>query len=102
MQYRGRMLLAIAVLGGWLTVGGTTSEAARPPEPVSEIALWKMIIHDSIAAYPRSCPCPYSADRLGQRCGNNSAYHRSPSTAPVCYPQDITDEQLARYREAQQ
>jgi hypothetical protein len=82
-----------------LAITAFASLAQPPPRQVTDIELWKMIIRDSIAAYPRSCPCPYSADRLGQPCGDRSAYFRATSAAPVCYPQDIPEPQLARYRE---
>lgn len=99
MKYRGRMALlarSIAGFGFALIAGGALAQESRA---VGDIALWKMIIRDSIAAYPRSCPCPYSADRLGQPCGDRSAYSRAPTAPTVCYPQDISEEQLARYRE---
>jgi hypothetical protein len=99
MSNRGRL----AVLGRWVGGIGLAMVAfgafAQEPREVTDIALWKMIIRDSIAAYPRSCPCPYSADRLGQPCGDRSAYARAPSSPTFCYPQDIPEEQIARYRE---
>lgn len=46
-------------------------------------------IRQSIAAYPGSCPCPYSTDRAGRRCGARSAYSRPGGRAPLCYPADV-------------
>ncbi|MEA3015505.1 MAG: hypothetical protein QOI38_227 [Sphingomonadales bacterium] len=48
------------------------------------------LIRQSIAAYPGSCPCPYSVDRAGRRCGGRSAYSRPGGYAPLCYPSDVT------------
>jgi len=46
-------------------------------------------IRDSIAAYSGSCPCPYSVDRAGRRCGARSAYSRPGGARPLCYPGDV-------------
>lgn len=46
-------------------------------------------IRQSIAAYSGSCPCPYSTDRAGRRCGARSAYNRPGGRAPLCYPADV-------------
>jgi hypothetical protein len=48
------------------------------------------LIRQSIAAYPGSCPCPYSVDRAGRRCGARSAYSRPGGHAPLCFPGDVT------------
>jgi hypothetical protein len=102
---RGRIRLAGGVwTSGWVAAGLFAALASLAPaahaRDVSNVELWRMIISESIASYARSCPCPYSADRLGQPCGERSAYHRAPSaSAPKCFPQDISDEQIARYRE---
>ena len=47
-------------------------------------------IRQSIASYAGSCPCPYSVDRAGRRCGGRSAYNRRGGQAPLCYPGDVT------------
>lgn len=56
------------------------------------------LIRQSIASYPSSCPCPYSVDRGGRRCGGRSAYSRPGGYAPLCYPGDVTAEDLRRAR----
>ena len=45
-------------------------------------------INRSIASYKGSCPCPYSIDRAGRRCGKRSAYSRAGGAQPLCYPED--------------
>lgn len=47
-------------------------------------------IRESIASYSGSCPCPYSVDQAGRRCGGRSAYSRPGGKAPLCYPEDVT------------
>ena len=56
------------------------------------------MIRQSIASYSGSCPCPYSTDRGGRRCGARSAYSRPGGAAPLCYASDISDAQVAAYR----
>lgn len=72
---------------------------AREPAP-SDDEIRQAIIRESIAAYSGSCPCPYNAARNGSRCGKRSAYSRPGGAAPLCYPQDIPDGMVARYRQS--
>lgn len=100
MTHRGRIGLAYGFASLLLALTSLSALAQRPT--VSEADIWTMIIRASIVSYPHSCPCPYSADRSGRRCGDRSAYTRSGETALMCYPQDIPDEEIARYRERYQ
>ena len=70
----------------------------RQPVRVSDIDVWNMIIRDSIASYGHVCPCPYSENRAGSRCGTRSAYSRVRGSV-TCFPNDISDAAVARYRE---
>lgn len=56
----------------------------------SDAQIRREIVRESIAAYPGRCPCPYSVDRAGRRCGARSAYSRPGGYAPRCYPGDVT------------
>lgn len=78
-------------------------QAAQIGAP-TEVEIWKAIIASSIAAYPRSCPCPYSPNRAGRACGERSAYSRvaGASGTLLCYPHDIPDSEIERYRERMQ
>ena len=100
MTHRGRIGLAYGFAS--LLLALTSFSALAETRAVGEADIWSMIIRDSIVSYPRSCPCPYSADRSGRRCGDRSAYTRSSATALMCYPRDIPDEEIARYRERYQ
>lgn len=64
----------------------------------SDAAIRKEIIKQSVAAYPGVCACPYSTMRNGRRCGRRSAYSRPGGYAPLCYPDDVTDRMVQRYR----
>jgi len=46
-------------------------------------------IDESIAAYPGSCPCPYSIASNGSRCGKRSAWSKPGGYEPLCYESDI-------------
>lgn len=67
-------------------------------EPLTDAQIRQRIISQSIANYPGSCACPYSLDRRGHRCGGRSAYSRPGGYSPLCYPADVSDEQVSEYR----
>ena len=58
----------------------------------------KMIILDSIAAYPKKCPCPYNVTKNGSRCEKRSAYSKPGGEAPICYPIDVTLKMIEDYK----
>ncbi|MCH9814103.1 MAG: hypothetical protein K0U47_09200 [Epsilonproteobacteria bacterium] len=64
----------------------------------SDSELKKKIIQQSIAAYPKNCPCPYNRASNGSICGKRSAYSRSGGYAPICFESDITPEMLKHYK----
>lgn len=67
-------------------------------EGLSDDAVRRAIIAESIAAYPSVCACPYSTMRNGHACGGRSAYSRPGGHAPICYPQDVSPEMVRRWR----
>ncbi len=67
---------------------------------LSDVQIREALIKQSIAAYPGNCPCPYSHDRAGRRCGARSAYSKPGGRAPICYPTDVTAEMIRGYRSA--
>jgi hypothetical protein len=66
----------------------------------SDAQIRQSIIRDSIASYPGPCACPYSVMRNGRACGGRSAYSRPGGYAPICYPRDVTQAQIADWRRA--
>jgi hypothetical protein len=113
MKHRGWMGLivgfsvALVIASGPALAQQDQQDVARRAAQVggpTEVQIWKAIIADSISAYPHSCPCPYSPNRAGRACGERSAYSRvaGASGALMCYPQDIPDSEIARYRERMQ
>lgn len=101
---RGLALLFLVVFGFCSNALLAEESSTQRPAPtqgleLNELDLWLTIIRDSIESYPRSCPCPYSETSWGLRCGSHSAWGRNAPLAPMCFPQDIPDETIARYRE---
>jgi hypothetical protein len=84
------MVTAIAVAGTML--GATTLVPWGGASAQSDAAAQRAI-RQSISAYTGSCPCPYSTDRAGRRCGARSAYSRPGGRAPLCYPGDVRGQQ---------
>jgi hypothetical protein len=68
-------------------------------ERPSDSTVRQMMIEDSQRAYRGNCPCPEFSASNGSRCGGRSAYSKSGSGRVLCYPGDISPEQLQRYRE---
>lgn len=68
------------------------------PQQMSDAQVRQALVRESIASYSGSCPCPYSTDRAGRRCGGRSAYSRPGGAAPLCNPSDVTAAQVAAYR----
>lgn len=79
-----------------LTLGLAITAAPALAQPDAQIR--QQIIRESIASYPGACPCPYSTDRAGRRCGARSAYSRPGGYAPLCYPVDVSAEQVRAQR----
>lgn len=71
----------------------------------SDNEIKNIIIKQSIASYPRNCPCPYSLAKNGSRCGKRSAYNKRDKRggyAPKCYPEDISPQELREWKQRNQ
>ena len=82
--------LVFALLLG--TISCTTQEEIKTDAEIKQ-----MLIKESIARYPGSCPCPYNVDRAGKQCGKRSAYSRPGGASPLCYASDISDDMVNGY-----
>ena len=65
---------------------------------LSDSDIRALLIRQSIAAYPGNCPCPYSVNRAGRRCGASSAYSKPGGRGPLCFPEDVTELMIERFR----
>jgi hypothetical protein len=67
----------------------------------SDSDIRQQIIHDSVNDYLTTghpCACPYNTARNGSSCGGRSAYSRPGGAAPLCYPNDITDQMVTEWK----
>jgi hypothetical protein len=69
-------------------------------DPPTDAQIRARLIAESIRAYPGNCPCPENRDAAGRRCGARSAHSRAGGRTVLCYPEDVTDELVRRYRNA--
>ena len=65
---------------------------------LSDDEIMELIINDSISSYPGNCPCPYNTTKNGSRCGKRSAWSRAGGYSPLCYPKDVPDNMIHKYR----
>ncbi len=74
---------------------------ALDPASLSDAQIRSIIVQASRDAYYRTghpCACPEDSARNGSRCGKRSAYSRPGGAAPYCYPSDVSEAEVARYR----
>lgn len=64
----------------------------------SDALIRRQIINESIMQYPGNCPCPYSVDRSGKKCGARSAWSKASGYTPICYPKEINEYTLMKYK----
>ena len=81
-----------------IALGALCLTPIHPAAAQADEGVRQKIVSASIAAYPGSCPCPYSTDRAGRRCGGRSAYSRPGGAAPKCYPSDVTAADVEAHR----
>ena len=66
----------------------------------SDAEIRSLLVQESIASYSGACPCPESRKSNGAQCGASSAYTRPGGERPLCYPEQVTEAMIKRYREA--
>ena len=71
---------------------------ANAKQELTDVEIRQLIIQKSSAQYPGVCACPYSLARNGSRCGGRSAYSKPGGYSPMCFPQDVPDEMVQRYK----
>lgn len=84
------VIVALLAIAPAITSGQT---ATLTDDKIREI-----IIKNSIASYPGSCPCPYNRASNGSKCGKRSAYSLSGGYETMCYKQDVTEKMIKNYR----
>ena len=91
-----RSALTLAILVALLAPGMVAAYGTERP---SEAEVRQRIVAESRRWQVQSCPCPYSLNRAGVRCGDRSHWSRPWGLAPLCYPVDVLDERVREYRE---
>src|SRR5258708_21760816 len=88
--------------GGWLLVLCVALAFVAAPafaqRYYSDEDVRRMIIDDSMRNFP-SCPCPYSYAWNGKQCANDSAYSKLGRSGPLCYPADVSHQDVIYYRQ---
>jgi hypothetical protein len=88
-------VLKVASLLGAIFLSTAVVHADVPTDDV----IRKTIIAESLRTYPGTCPCPYNTDRAGRQCGRRSAWSKAGGYAPICYANEVSDEQVRGFRE---
>jgi hypothetical protein len=76
------------MLAGAAWAGEMTDEQVR-----------ESVVRESVASYSGSCACPENTDAAGRRCGARSAYSKPGGAKPICYPHEVSDEQVREFRQ---
>jgi hypothetical protein len=61
-------------------------------------AIKRQMIQESISRYSGNCACPYQYASNSSSCGKRSAYNRLGGHAPLCFEEDISDEEAKRWQ----
>jgi hypothetical protein len=82
-----------------------TGSISRAKELLTDAAIIAILIAASQAAYHAGakgpCGCPDDVDRAGHRCGGRSAHDRAGGWSVLCFPNEITQEMIAKFRAGQ-
>ncbi len=87
-----KLLNTIAMLSGLLLAG-----AALAGE-MTDGQVRERIVEESADAHAGSCACPEDYDAVGRACGARSDQGKPGGDKVVCYPHEISDEQVREYR----
>jgi hypothetical protein len=74
------------------------ASTAAGAKSMSDADVRRAMIQESISSYPGHCPCPYNLASNGSHCGKRSAWSKPGGYAPLCYPNDISDDMVKQYR----
>ena len=78
-----------------------SSIAIATSAELSDDEIRALLIKQSQASYPGNCPCPYSLDRAGRRCGARSAYSKQGGYTLLCYDRDVTKQMIEAFRHSE-
>ncbi len=81
-----------------LTCSVVTVYAFREMKPMTDSEIRGNILSGALKAYEGECPCPFSKDKKGNLCGDDSEYFRSRGRV-LCYERDVSDAEVNAYRQ---
>jgi hypothetical protein len=81
-----------------LVIFSLCSTLSVADDVISDKEIKMILIGQSIQAYGKSCPCPYSKSPNGGQCGLNSAYSTTSRLTILCYPSNVTETMVKKYR----
>src|SRR5690242_12853449 len=98
MRRRSRQCVFL-LLAAELAVLSASTLAQKAGQNLTDDQIRQLLVQASIAAYAGNCPCPENRNSASRRCGGNSAYSRPGGSHPLCYPSDVSDVMVKRYRD---
>ena len=95
-----KRLLMLAACLAFLGSGLSLAQDKRRAPKLTDAKIVKILIQESIDAYPGNCPCPYNRASNGSRCGKRSAWNRKGGYDPLCFESDVTRAMIDAYRKS--
>ncbi len=67
-------------------------------KPMTDKEIKQNILAGMLKSYEGECPCPFSMDKKGKPCGDDSEYFQTRGRI-LCYERDIADSDVNAYRQ---
>jgi hypothetical protein len=96
-MYKNKKAVCAVIAACCAVLLATASRSDTPR--LTDAQIRQLIVEASVLSYPGNCPCPYNVDSAGRRCGARSAFDRAGGYSPICFPAQISDEQVREYRD---
>jgi hypothetical protein len=90
------LALAVAIIS--IAASAYAQPVENEAKGPSDDEIRRLLVQASIAAHRGACPCPETRNAQGERCGRTSAYSRGGGDRPLCYPSDVTEAMIQRFR----
>jgi hypothetical protein len=89
----------VTIIGVALLLASAAAQhASAQPAALTDDQVRALLVRASVALYKGVCPCPWSLNGEGRRCGEASAYARKLTIVPACFAREVTRSQVERYR----
>lgn len=91
LSYRALLLACLSL---------TAYDATAKKTQTSDDEIKQLLIEASISGYSGNCARPYNSARNGSQCGGRSAWSKPGGAEPLCYKEDVPEEQVEAWRRA--